>query len=169
MVFLELRRDPQLTTGNSRCILCWPTEVRSFIRVGRESWGLLSSHSRANRPHLGLCPETNVPLLVQQGSRGCIPDSPGETGIHLEWKQRSPLCSRVATGISGSSLGGLKGVKPPEAFGERPRDWSLGLVLRRCGLLPIREDQESYLHRSRQACLHCIPAGFHETLHRYKW
>ena len=24
------------------------------------------------------------------------------------------------------SLGGLKGVKPPEAFGERPRDWSLG-------------------------------------------
>ena len=44
----------------------------------------------------------------------------------LEWKQRSPLCSRVATGISGSSLGGLKGVKPPEAFGERSRDWSLG-------------------------------------------
>src|SRR5574337_1259880 len=36
------------------------------------------------------------------------------------------LCSRVATGISWSSLGGLKGVKPPEAFGERSRDWSLG-------------------------------------------
>src|SRR5574340_305485 len=52
--------------------------------------------------------------------------APGETGIHLEWKQRSPLCSRVATGISWSSLGGLKGVKPPEAFGERSRDWSLG-------------------------------------------
>ena len=31
-----------------------------------------------------------------------------------------------ATGISWSSLGGLKGVKPPEAFGERSRDWSLG-------------------------------------------
>ena len=28
--------------------------------------------------------------------------------------------------ISGSSLGGLKGVKPPEAFGEGSRDWSLG-------------------------------------------
>ena len=27
---------------------------------------------------------------------------------HLEWKQRTPLCSRVATGISWSSLGGLK-------------------------------------------------------------
>ena len=36
------------------------------------------------------------------------------------------LCSRVATGISWSSLGGLKRVKPPEAFGERSRDWSLG-------------------------------------------
>src|SRR5574337_318030 len=34
--------------------------------------------------------------------------------------------SRVATGISWSSLGGLKGVRPPEAFGERSRDWPLG-------------------------------------------
>ena len=49
-----------------------------------------------------------------------------ETGIHLEWKQRTPLCSRIATGISWSSLGGLKGVKPPEAFGERSRGWPLG-------------------------------------------
>ena len=65
--------------------------------------------------------------------------SPGPTGIsrlhsrstrgdntHLEWKQRTPFCSRVATGISWSSPGGLKGVKPPEAFGERLRDWPLG-------------------------------------------
>ena len=34
------------------------------------------------------------------------------------------LVTRIATGISWSSLGGLKGVKPPEAFGERPQDWS---------------------------------------------
>ena len=50
----------------------------------------------------------------------------GETGIHLEWKQRSPLCSRVATGIFWCSLGELKGIKPPEAFGERSRGWPLG-------------------------------------------
>src|SRR5574337_683010 len=81
---------------------------------------------RSNRPHLGLCPEASVPLQGRHGSRGCIPDTPGETGIHLEWKKRTPLCSRDATGISWSSLGGLKGVKPPEAFGERSRDWSLG-------------------------------------------
>ena len=73
-----------------------------------------------------MCPEANVPLQRRKGSRGCIPDAPGETGIHLEWKHRTPLCSRVTTGISWSSLGGLKGVKPPEAFGERSRDWSLG-------------------------------------------
>ena len=115
-----------LREGARRCLLCWPREVQSSIRVAKESWGLLSSDCRANRPHLGLCPEANVPLQGRQGSPGCIPDAPGETGIHLEWKQRSPLCSRVATGISGSSLGGLKGVKPPEAFGERSRDWSLG-------------------------------------------
>src|SRR5574342_382437 len=124
--FLELQRDSRVTTGNSGCLLCWPREVQSSIRVAKESWGLLSSDCRANRPHLGLCPEANVPLQGRKGSRGCIPDAPGETGIHLEWKQRTPLCSRVATGISWSSLGGLKGVKPPEAFGERSRDWSLG-------------------------------------------
>src|SRR5574337_1099956 len=126
VVFLELRRASRVTTGNSGCLLCWPRQVQSSIRVAKESWALLSSDCRANRPHLGLCPEANVPLQGRQGSRGCIPDAPGETGIHLEWKQRTPLCSRMATGISWSSLGGLKGVKPPEAFGERSRVWSLG-------------------------------------------
>ena len=36
---------------------------------------------------------------------------------------------RWLDGITDSmdmGLGGLKGVKPPEAFGERSRDWSLG-------------------------------------------
>ena len=41
--------------------------------MDREAWGLLSSDCRANRPHLGLCPEANVPLQGRQGSRGCIP------------------------------------------------------------------------------------------------
>src|SRR5574339_527703 len=126
VVFLELRRDSRVPTGNSGCLLCWPRQVQSSIRVAKESWALLSSDCRANRPHLGLCPEVNVPLQGRQGSRGCTPDAPGETGIHLEGKQRSPLCSRVGTGISGSSLCELKGVKPPETFGERSRDWSLG-------------------------------------------
>src|SRR5574340_1268934 len=111
VVFPELRRDSRVTTGNSGCLLCWPRQVQSSIRVAKESWGLLSSDCRANRPHLGLCPEANVPLQGRQGSRDCIPDAPGETGIHLEWKQRTPLCSRIATGISWSSLGDRKSTR----------------------------------------------------------
>ena len=41
MVFIELRRDSRVTTGNSGCLLCWPREVQSSIRVAKESWGLL--------------------------------------------------------------------------------------------------------------------------------
>ena len=40
---------------------------------------------------------------------------------HLKGKQRTPLSSRVATGISWSPLSGLKGVKPPVEFGKRIR------------------------------------------------
>ena len=100
----SLPDEPQMASllvsggdGIPGCLLCWPREVQSSIRVAKESWGSLSSDCRANRPHLGLCPEANVPLQGRKGSRGCIPDAPGETGIHLEWKQRTPLCSRVAT------------------------------------------------------------------------
>src|SRR5574340_1528222 len=86
-----------LVTGVQTCALpIW--QVQSSTRVAKESWALLSSDCRANRRHLGLCPEANVPLQGRKGSRGCIPDAPGETGIHLEWKQRTPLCSRIATG-----------------------------------------------------------------------
>src|SRR5574340_1204624 len=74
--------------------------------------------------------EDGIRDLLVTGVQTCalpiFPDAPGETGIPLEWKQRTPLCPRVATGISWSSLCGLKGVKLPEAFGERSRDWSLG-------------------------------------------
>ena len=94
--FLKLRWDSRVTTWNSGCLLCWPREVQYSIRVARESWGLLSSHCRANRPHLGLCPEANVPLQGRQGSRACIPDSPGESGLISSGSKelRSPLESR---------------------------------------------------------------------------
>ena len=84
VVFLELRRDSRVSTGNSGCLLCWPRQVKSSIRVAKESWGLLSSECRAKSPHLGLCPEANVPIQGRQGSQGSIPDATGETGIHLE-------------------------------------------------------------------------------------
>ena len=35
----------------------------------------------AERPHLGVCPGPNIPLQGRRGSRGCIPGSPGESGL----------------------------------------------------------------------------------------
>ena len=48
------------------------------------------------RPHLGLCPGLKVPLKGRQGSRGGVPDSPGESGLASRASQgcRSPLKSR---------------------------------------------------------------------------
>ena len=125
MVFLALQQDSRGTTGNSGFLLCWPSKVQSSIRVGRDSWGLLLSHCRANRPYLGLCPRPDFPLQGRQESRGCFPDSPGsQASSRVETK--TPLFSRVAMDISWSPLSGLKGVKPPLQFGERTRDCSPG-------------------------------------------
>ena len=106
---LELRRGTQ---GASRV---GPGKSNLHLSA-RGSWGLLSSHCMANRPHLGLCLETPC-------------SSPGGTGIsglysrftrgiwpRLGLKQRTPLSSRVMTGIPWSPLSGLKEVKPPVAF-----------------------------------------------------
>ena len=59
----------------------WPQGCPVSIRVARGSCGLLSSQYRANRPHLGLCPETPCSSLVVTGISGCIQGSPGESGL----------------------------------------------------------------------------------------
>ena len=127
VVFLELWQDSGVrrgTQGASRVAKGSPFSNR----VAKGSWGLLSSHCRAHRPHLVLCPETPC-------------SSPGATGIlglhlrltrgvrpRLKWKQRTLLTSRVATGTSWSPLSGLKGVKLPVEFWEA----DLGLLSRPC-------------------------------------
>ena len=114
---LELQREIQTSSCVGPVKTNLPFELRgrdgccSRVTVGQ------------NRPHLGFCPGHNVPLQGQQGSRGCIPDSP-EVRPRLEGKQSTLLSSQVATGISWSPLSGLKGVKPPVKFGERTRDCS---------------------------------------------
>ena len=81
---------------------CSPQQNSWYKRLNQFSSVEFSSVAQlcpgANRPRLGLCLEARVPLQGRPGSRGCIPDAPGETGIHLEWKQRTPLCSRVTAG-----------------------------------------------------------------------
>ena len=139
MVFLELGRDSRVTRGNSGCLLCWPREVQSSIRVAKESWGLLWSHCRVNRPHLAfvqklifLSRATWISGLHSRLPRGVRP--------HLEWKQRTPLSSPVATGITWNPLIGLKGVKPPVEFEERTRD---------CCLCHVRNCEETMKHCTR--------------------
>ena len=88
--------------------------------------GIFLKSLQANRPHLGLCPETPCSSPVETGISGLHSRFTWGVRPHLEWKQRTPLSSRVATGISWSPLSGLKGVKPPVEFGERTGDCSLG-------------------------------------------
>ena len=48
----------------------WPQGSPISIRIVKGSWGLLSRHCRANRPHLGLCPETLCSSPVVTGISG---------------------------------------------------------------------------------------------------
>ena len=63
----------------------------SSIRVARGSWGLLSSHGRANRPHVGLCPETLCSSPVATGISGL--HSRFTRGISLVPSGSKNLCS----------------------------------------------------------------------------
>ena len=65
------------------------------IRVARGSWGLLSSHCMANRPHLGLCLETPCSSSVVTGIS--VLHSSFTLGVRppLEWKQRAPLSLKL--------------------------------------------------------------------------
>ena len=125
MVFLELRRYFRVSTGNSASSCVGPGKCNLPFEMRGRAGGCARVTAGQNRPHLGLCPGHNVPLQGQQGSRGCMPDSP-EVRPHLEGKQSTLLSSQVATGISWSPLSGLKGVKPPVKFGEKTRDCSPG-------------------------------------------
>ena len=98
----------------------------SFLQVPVSALLFISSHCRANRPHIGLCPETTCSSPVGTGISGLHTRLTWGIRPRLEGKQRTPLCSRVATGISWSPLSGLKGVKPPLEFWERTRDCTLG-------------------------------------------
>ena len=82
--------------GEFRLPLLLAQEVKSSIRVVKESWRLLSSHCRAKRLHLHLCPGPNVPLQGRQGYRGRIPASPGGSGLVSKRSKglRFPLDSR---------------------------------------------------------------------------
>ena len=73
--------------------LMWPQGCPVSVRVARASCGLLSSQYSANRPHLGLGPETPCSSLVATRISGCIQSSPGESGLFSSGIKNSVLLS----------------------------------------------------------------------------
>ena len=100
--------------GELREPLVWPQGIPISIQVVRGSWGLLSSHCRANRPHLGLCPETPC----------SSPVATGISGLHSSFTRESGL---VNTAVLSSCDGYLL----------EPNEWPKGSQAS-CGVL--RED-----------------------------
>ena len=113
--------------GELREPLVLPQGSPISIRVVRGSWGLLSHDCRANRPHLGFCPETPCSSPVATGISGLHSKFTQGVRPHLEWKQRTLLSSRVATVLSWSPLSGLKGVTSCGVL-----RWDSGLLSNSC-------------------------------------
>ena len=90
---LELRRGSQASSwvgpGNPNL----PLELRG------KAGGCARVTAGPKRPHLGVCPGPNIPLQGRQGSRGCIPGSPGESGLVSRGSQDSALLSSRDAGL----------------------------------------------------------------------
>ena len=85
--------------GEIREPLLLPKGSPIFIHIARCSWGVLSSHCRANKPHLGLCPETPCSSPVVSGISGLHSSFTRGVRPCLELKQRPLISTRVAIGI----------------------------------------------------------------------
>ena len=82
--------------GNSASFCVGPGKCNLPFKMRGRAGGCAQVTAGQNRPHLGLFPGHNVPLQGRQTSRGCIPDSPGESGLISRGSKglRSPLESR---------------------------------------------------------------------------
>ena len=87
---LELRRGSQASSWVG------PGKVNLRLELRGKAGGCARVTAGPKKPHLGVCPGPNIPLQGRQGSRGCIPGSPGESGLVSRESQefRSPLESR---------------------------------------------------------------------------
>ena len=68
---LELRQGSQAPSWVGPGKPNLPLELRG------KAGGCARVTAGLKRPHLGVCPGPNIPLQGRQGSRGCIPGSPG--------------------------------------------------------------------------------------------
>ena len=72
---LELRRE----FPASSCVGPGKPNFPFYLRG--KAGGCARVTAGQKRPHLGVCPGHNIPLKGRQGSRGCILDSPVESGL----------------------------------------------------------------------------------------
>ena len=82
------------------------------IQVVRATWELLTSHCRANRPHLGLFPETPCSSPVATGISGLHSRFTRGVSPHLELRWERQGSSTFMTLISGSLWSWNRGVRP---------------------------------------------------------
>ena len=108
-------------TGNSGFLLCWPREVQSSIRVARESWGWLSSHCRAKETSSRLGPGPKVLFRVKRDLGVAFQTHLRSQAWYIGEAKNSALLLSP-NGYLLSPQSGLKGVRPPVEFEERPRD-----------------------------------------------
>ena len=98
--FLELRRpwgfSPEARRGSQGASRAAPGKSNLPFELQVRAGDCSRVTAGQNRAHLGLCPGTSFSLQGRQGSRGCIPDSPGESGLVSKRMNglRSPLESR---------------------------------------------------------------------------
>ena len=84
---LELRRGFQA----SSCVR--PGKPKLPFELRGKAGGCARVTAGPKRPHLGVCPGPNSPLMGRKGSRGRTPDSAGESGLTSRGSKgvRSPL------------------------------------------------------------------------------
>ena len=88
---LELRRGFQA----SSCV--GPGKPKLPFELRAKAGGCARVTAGPKRPHLGMCPGPNSPLMGRQGSRGRTPDSTWGVRLRLEGKHRTVLSSRAMT------------------------------------------------------------------------
>ena len=69
-----------------------------FPSSARETGGCARVTAGPKRPHLGVCPGTNIPLQGSQGSRGCIPlNHKTETNISIRSETQNRILETSIT------------------------------------------------------------------------
>ena len=97
MVFLELRRDSRVTTGNSGFLFNWPREVQFSFELRIRTGDCSRDTAGPNRPHLGLI-KPRSPALQAHSLPSETPGKPKyPIAFIMEHSHCSPLLLRGRT------------------------------------------------------------------------